>query len=461
MIRPEERESFAAWGIAALMVVATLLSGAGVYLKKIGVLEADQYSAYWELHCQGRDVVLSSPGFRKCTAAGPGVPEAVRSEEAQRKAELAHVAYLYRADGIELVPKVAKDMLLLGLIAWGAATMLRQASFAVPSAGMWLLLSLLALVAYDSVGTTLGDGWRPLLGGWRSFEFLLVAVFCGRIASARNMATLAAGVGTLMVLQLPLLLPEWLYGVYVHGDYAIAAGPWKRLVGSFVHPNSLGVFMATGLGFYYAFSTARNLVLPLFVMSLIVMAGSGSGTGAVCLVAFVIAVLSGRATVRSRPVLLLAGGAAALGIVLALPTLVHRPDAFDSLWGRLNSSHAPWHRVASLGDVILGEGIGQGTNTAAQLLAGGGHGRGADSLLYCLLAQVGLLGTTLFYAALLGGPRADRHYRPLLWILVLVSLTCNLSELFPANLLLGLTLAHLLRPRWLSVASAPRASTPL
>ena len=103
---------------------------------------------------------------------------------------------------------------------------------------------------------------------------------------------------------------------------------------------------------------------------------------------------------RRRPVLLLAGGVAAIGLTVALPALLHRPDVFDSLWGRLSGMRPIWSGELPVSEMALGLGIGQGTNTAFLLQAGNRLGGGGESLLYSLLVQVGVLGAVLFYGAL-------------------------------------------------------------
>lgn len=444
--------------VAVALVAASLANGAGVYLKKIGLKDPDQYAAYWSLHCQKRAVINDTFGFQRCDAAVAPDGGAAVSEETRRRTERAQIAYLYRADGMERWLKALKELLMLGMIAWGLRTLDGLARLARNAPGTWPLALLLGVAACGSVESYLSGGWWPVIVGWRSLEFLLVAFFCGSVASARNMATWAAGVAVLMALQLPLLLPEWLYGVYVHGDYAMAAGPWKRLVGSFVHPNSLGVFMAAGLGFYYAFSGTRRYLLPLFCASLLVVVASGSGTGLVGLAVFVVAAGSRRVTLRYRPLLLLACGILAIGLALTLPSLLHRPDVFDSLWARLNSVRAIWGGGFSMAEMALGSGIGQGTNAALLLQPGSRLGGGGDSMLYSLVVQVGVVGAGLFFVALLGGLRCPGRHWPLIWMLALASLTATLHELFPVNLLLGLTLAHLLGHRQPTVAPVRRVS---
>ena len=155
----------------------------------------------------------------------------------------------------------------------------------------------------------------------------------------------------------------------------------------------------------------------------------------------------------------------AASLVLALPLLTQRPDAWNSIaaaGGRIDTL-AQVLRANSPMQTLVGHGLARGSNLAANL-----QGRGleagatpgitvesfhADSTVTMLLVQVGVLGVLAFYALLAWAWRVDPPARPFYLVAAIASLTINLPEAFPLNVLLGLALA-----RSSQVAAAPRPS---
>src|SRR5262249_12365663 len=103
-------------------------------------------------------------------------------------------------------------------------------------------------------------------------------------------------------------------------------------------------------------------------------------------------------------------------------------------------------------ELIFGSGLGLRTNSALNLLGPGSvvtsNGGIAsafvptDSALLGLLIQIGVFGTLLFYGALLWAALRDRTARLFYFSVAMCSLTVNITELFPTNVLLGLAWAH-------------------
>jgi hypothetical protein len=59
-----------------------------------------------------------------------------------------------------------------------------------------------------------------------------------------------------------------------------------------------------------------------------------------------------------------------------------------------------------------------------------------------MVIQIGLAGTLLFYAMLVWAALRDTLAWPFYCIVAVCTLTINVTELFPVNVLLALTLAH-------------------
>jgi hypothetical protein len=77
-----------------------------------------------------------------------------------------------------------------------------------------------------------------------------------------------------------------------------------------------------------------------------------------------------------------------------------------------------------------------------------------DSALTSLVIQIGLLGSVLFYAALFWAARRDPPARPFYCVVALCTLTINVGELFPVNVLMGIALAHSASQPWRSETAA-------
>jgi len=427
--------------VVALMVITSLLNGANVYLKKIGVLESEQYAAYWVHHCHGKGIDESAL-FKRCNSmTGDEInPEQL---EAQRLAEKAHLQYIYDDDGAALFLKLGKYVLMVGLILFGMIYTCRVKSITNLVKSAWPLWLLFGLVVGNSIHTYFNSGLLPVVAGWHSFYFLFLALFSWGLVDRSGMDIWANGVALLIVLQLLLLLPEWLYGVYWHDSHAVASGLWKRLVGAFVHPNTLGVFAIIGLVFYYVFSLTRQFLVPLSLVVGIILLESRSGTGFICLGAVVLVLFYLRIPKKNRPAYLALAGAIAIGVLLVLPSLLKRLDLYDSLWWRMNGLQTLWGGSNSMSELLFGQGIGWDTSLGFLLSGQPALQSVGESLLSSLLSQVGIVGVILFYGTLLWGIWQRHRLSLLLLVVLLSSITSNLHVSFPVNLLLGLAFAHL------------------
>lgn len=139
-------------------------------------------------------------------------------------------------------------------------------------------------------------------------------------------------------------------------------------------------------------------------------------------------------------------------LLCALPQLLGRPDLWRSPLGRWQ---ALADGMAASGPLqwLFGQGLAANSNQLLSLLGPQAalHAASSDGMPVLLLLQSGLVGVAAFYGLLLWAWRRDQTARPFLLTVGLASLTLNITELFPINLLLGLCLAGLLAaPRKLS-----------
>jgi hypothetical protein len=295
------------------------------------------------------------------------------------------------------------------------------------------------------------NGGLVAAAGLRSFAFLFAALLAGWLVP--HIGMFAAAVGALLLFQAALLPFEMVRGIHLFHEWS----PWSfasRVVGTLVQPNSMGVFAVAGMAFHYSFArSSSRLLWPLCALALALVLLSGSGTGLVCTAAAVGVALHRRMPAGRLWPAAAAGLAIAVLAVMSLPTLTGRADIFESLGtgGRVEKLQSALMDRPAL-EVIVGSGLGVDTNLALNLagvtVSGGFSGGNApralatDSALTSLVIQIGLVGTLLFYAALFWAGRRDRAARPFYCVMALCTLTINVGELFPVNVLLGMAWAH-------------------
>ncbi|MES2632419.1 MAG: hypothetical protein V4669_05575 [Pseudomonadota bacterium] len=437
-------QGVAAWAgpvarwLAAAMVVAALCSGASAYLKRTGVLAHADYLAYWAHHCLSDDDVPDMRDEPQCHAH-VDVPRAV-AQNTWRGFTSAFISYVHEVSPAERPLKFAKDAVFVAILALSAWMLAASRSLRAIAPVSPLPVAFAVYVAIMLLVSLSSQGLMVAASGARALSFMAVALLAGWLAP--YMATFAWALAGLLGLQLLLLPYELLHGIHMYQEWSALALA-GRTFGTLVHPNSMGIFAATGFAFCLCFLPRRGL-LPLLAVGAIALIGlSASATGLACAV-----VLCAVMVQRTM------GGARGVGIALAfllgvgmlalvgLPALLGRPDLFDSVASETG-------RLANLQQAVLGQpaaqalfGKGLGVNSNAALSIGVAGGLPTDSSLTGLIYQVGILGTCLFYALLAWAGWRDRQAAPFYVAVAVCSLTLNVTELFPVNLLLGLALAR-------------------
>jgi hypothetical protein len=214
------------------------------------------------------------------------------------------------------------------------------------------------------------------------------------------------------------------------------------------------VFAACGLAFCAGFLDGRLRSSALSLVALFLVLAAASATGLVCL-GLLGAVFGIQAASKHRRALMLGLAGVALGLVVAgLPALTGRADVFSSL---LNSPARAAMLVGALRDrggldFWFGRGLGFATNAAKNLWeyrlsgqppsAGAGRPVIADSTLTLLVEETGVVGLGLYVTLLAWASWRDRPLRVFYAVVAISSLTINVPEVFPVNLMLGLALAY-------------------
>jgi hypothetical protein len=333
----------------------------------------------------------------------------------------------------------------------------------------FIVLSLYLQRARKEWSPVLADYWPPLLllinvgigfavsmalwggtfalVGLRSFEFLGIVLLGGWAVDGLHV--FARYLAWLLLIQVALVALEIIYGI------PLRSCPQSfRAAGTMVLSNSLGIFTVVALAFYTSFSARKTYFPILLVVTGALLVASGSGTGLVALFAL-LGLLALERTGRKRKwiaaaVLLLL----ATVMIVKLPALTHRPDIYDSLFasdGRVGKLKK-LVQLSSATDVLIGRGVGFGTNTTSSLaistsmplpwVTGTPEPFSADSTVIVLMTQLGIVGIAVFYWLLGWAFWRDPKARPTYLVIVIASLTINITEVFPVNFMLGLVLAH-------------------
>jgi hypothetical protein len=422
---------------AAALVAATLANGAAPYLKRIGVIERQRYEAYWRIHCGGDEPVSRPWGLgRRCAAFEPGPLTPARFHR-----ERSHLFFVFEVRPSEVPLKLVKDavmLLFVGVSFWQS----RRDSSPPYRAGAAPLWGLCVLVVLASAwGIAHGDRLRTLVG-LRGTTFIAVALFGVWMTDVSRLQHICRALIALLVIQLLLVPGELLWGMPMAGYASVLALP-SRVAGTLVKANGLGVLAAVTVAFAECYTPDRRLRITAWGGGILVVLFAGSATGWIVLFALFVA----RIVHRNMPWRSIAAlSSIVVLLLLALPVIVGRPNLLHSLTapaGRFDLLRG----VLSRTPILFGGGLGAGTNAEQVLLSQGTQLEGAgmpasDSTAIVMLSQFGILGALLFYAAFAVAWRRQPRLTPLFLALGLTSLSFDLPEAFPLNLVLGLALAH-------------------
>jgi hypothetical protein len=447
------------------LLLATLGNGATTYLKRIGFLEREAYESFIASHCEAsRDApagfrsicsCMREPGARRADSTATGVDEPPGRQ------------YLYQSAGQQRWLKVFKDALFAGFILVSLFLIRTPTALFSGMSASWPLLPLAVSAGMGlGISVALWGGSFAVIG-LRSFGFLAIAILGAWVSG--KMHFFATCVGWLLAIQLALVALEMMLGM------PLRTCPHSfRAAGTMVWENSLGVFTVVALAFYWSFSPGRTHFPILLLIAVVLLFASGSGTGLVALFAFLGMLALGRMSGSGKWLAAAALLVLGFAMIVKLPALTHRPDIYASKDGRVSHLRA-LVRESRPAEILVGHGLGFGTNTASNLnfsaptstpaALGVAAPRFADSTVIVLLTQLGILGIVAFYWLLGWAFWRDPIARPTYAVIALASLTINITEVFPVNFLLGLALAHSLAhsgldaPGWLRTLIAALRAT--
>ena len=418
-----------------IVVAVTLLNGSEFYLKRVGLIDRAAYGRYLELHVKG------GPHARGLLPTAQYVEERPVRE------------YLFRSEGRILLLKLLKDAVVIALLLLAAFSLARSGALP-PIRDAWPGYLLAGSIVISFTTTAIEHGLLLPLAGLRAFAFVLLALLLAGCRSLRETlgSALASAALLLLGFEIAVVGFEAIQGLPIYGYLTVSPDIPGRLVGTFVRPNTLGVFAVLAFAFCLSFTPGnrwRRLLLFL-VVALVVL--SSSATGLVVLGALG----AGAALKRFGRRALVPLAVMIVAWIALLPVLTGRPKLFDSVAGRLVDMRYTYDRMEGV-EVVAGRAFGAGTNTAHQLFRAGGpmavsdrssvFTSSSDSLPSMLLIGTGLTGLLAFYVLLLWAAVRTPQYWPFWVALFLTSLSMKIVEIFPVSLFLAAALAVALATR--------------
>ncbi|MGK2859767.1 MAG: hypothetical protein ACSLFQ_21425 [Thermoanaerobaculia bacterium] len=411
--------------LAVLIVAVAVLNGGEVYLKRVGLFDRDSYSHYLETHRMG----------------APYARDLLPDE--QSAIERPFREQMFRSEGWMLSLKLAKDVFLAALFGLALCCLARDRP-GLPGRSALLGYLLVAIVAVAFSISAFRHGILLPVAGLRAFSFLPLAILLAALRPLRRALAeaLAIAAGGLLAVESFAVLVEAIRGLPIYGYFWTSPDIPGRLVGTFVLPNTLGVFAVLAFAFALSSRPDRPYVPALLLALFLIVAGS-SGSGIVVLAVLAFGALLQRLGRRW----IVAIAAVFVFLMALLPLLLGRTQLILSPHGRLVELRSVAAHLEAE-ELLLGKAFGAGTTAGFHVLSGTGPWadidteRAADSMPAMLLMGTGLLGLASFYALLVWAAIRDVAFRPF-WIAVLLcTLTMKLPEIFPLSLFLASALAR-------------------
>lgn len=435
--------------LVVAIVLAVMLNGLPFWARRVGLLDRPAYASDLSKFCR-------TPLRRWWLPASCAPFRVVEVGPPERRERIENLR-LFRITPWELGLKAFRYallpfLLLISLVlVWAGWQRLPPLPSLLPLAPLLLSTLISAGISWpiDGPESTLLNGvwslWIPL------------AALAGWLAAPRRLRILADGAAALVLLQLPFLALEAMWGVPM--PFGGSPNPWlpTRLSGWLNQPNTLGGVLAIAVALCVAVSLRRWQRWPLALVSLVlaILARSGTGVMGLLLVALGLGLRQLPRRWRSMAVV-----ASLLVVGLALPQLLGRPQLFASPSGRLGTLRSWIQQPHTLQNRWLGYGLASQNlrNGSSPVLSGSpgaddveGHparrGPSADGLPLLLLGQGGLVALVAFYGLALWCWWLDPGLRLVWGVVLLTSLTLNITEVFPLGLWLAVLTSRALSLR--------------
>ena len=425
--------------LVVAMTLVVMVNGLPFWARRVGVIDQRAYAQDLALFCQ-------SPVRRWWLPASCSPVRVVAAGRLQRRQRI-ETSRLYRITPWEVALKALRYALMPAVLAI-SILLIRRGWHVIPA--LPSLLPLFPLILSTLISAAISwpiDGpVSTLLNGVWSLWIPLAAVGAW-LAAPRRLRILADGASALVLLQLPFLAAEAMRGLPM--PFGGTPSVWlpTRLSGVLNQPNTFGGVLAISLALCVAVSPRRWQRWPLLLISLFLAILARSGSGVMGLVLVAVGLVHRQIPRRWRSV---AVAASLLVAVLALPHLLGRPQLFHSPSGRLRTLQIWIQQPQTLRERWLGVGLASqnrrdGGAPALTAASGAGEvegnparrGPSADGQPLLLLSQGGLVALLAFYGLAIWCWCLDPSLRLVWGVLLITSLTLNITEIFPLGIWLA------------------------
>ena len=431
--------------LALALVLAGLLNGLPFWMRRVGLIDRTAYARELATYCRTPIQRWWLP--RSCSPYHRGPGQRLEAIDSHRIYQFSPLETPFKGFKYAVMAGLLLGSWALALCRWPTLLPWRRLLPALP-----LQVSLLVSVAISIQA----DG--PLLA-LRCLPALLwvpLIPLAGWLTPPRRLQALADALAALVVMQLPFVLLEAMRGLPIRFGGLPSSWLPGRLAGLLTLPNSLGVLVVVAAAFCTSVSQRRWQRWPLLLASLVLVLLARSGTGLVGLGLLVVGLVGETLRHRLSPrrrrravAALVAGALVVVGALVSgprgpralphvLPKVLGRPSLFHSPLGRLKTVGTWMTRPMPRQERLWGYGVAGGGSLAAAVRDNDqSHLAATDALPLLLVAQGGLVALVSFYGLVLWCLMRDRRSRVFWMVLVLASLTLNITEVFPLGLVLA------------------------
>jgi hypothetical protein len=445
--RRERRLDQAAGLLAALLAVALALNGLPFWARRVGLFDPAAHVRDGALFCSPAPPPWWLPATcRPHRLVAPGPPPRFERFSVQR---------LYSVPPVERSLKLLRHI-ALPLLLLGSAVLVAARWQPAPDPHALLPLSPLLLSTLLSAWISLPrEGSLDTLAAGLGSLWIPLAALAGWLTTPRRWQRLADGAAALVLLQGPVLVLEAMRGLPL--PFGGATSPWlpTRLVGLMNQPNSLGGLLALSVALCVSVSRRPWQRWPLLLLALAMALLARAGAGVVALTLLGGGLALGRLPRRGRP---LAVVALLLVLALVLPSWLGRPRLYGSPLGRAEGFRVWWTTPRPATERWLGHGLASSLNPRlavalrhptrklpqASLSWVKGRGPSAEGQPLLLAGQGGLVALGAFYGLLAWCAWRDPLLRPFWGVLLLLSFTLNVTEVFPMGIWMAVATARAL-----------------
>ena len=425
--------------IFILITLTTVLNGSYFWLNRVGFINTKSFDVLIEKNIDFNTrakAYIDQPG-----TITPQIEAAFKHEHLHYKKLLDD--HLYSNSKLSLVLKSLKYVLyliFLTLIFYTAAQSSR-----LPWLRNYIILGALVL-AYSGL-SFFNFGIAGVIAGFNSFVFLAVLMFSAYVISLKDIRFFAL----LLLITLGLLLIiapiEISKGIQVFNTNSFIG---KRMTGFMDQPNTLGVYVVCIFSFFtavYRENLNKFIFITLTLLTLLLIILSGSNTAGLVLCAFLFAEYASQKYFNpGKP------GHWALALLMAAILILyftHGRSIVESLAGRIEKYQYFFSLDIATVKLLFGYGIGAGSNTLLQIQSllpleqaiSFPINFSIDSTPLLLIIQTGIIGCVLFYGLLVLALIKDKRMSSTYLTFILCSMSINIIEVFPLNIVLALLLS--------------------